>query len=70
MEVVGLIFRWIQWKAVSVQGFRSHHFVLRIQLLTSTSVYLDKEQEQKSTFKEGHTHYIVVNTRLRGFLVD
>ena len=36
-----------KWKAVSLQGFRSHHLVLRTELLTSPSVSLNKEQGQK-----------------------
>lgn len=36
-----------RYKAVSLQGFRSHHLVLRIQLLTLALQSLNKEQGQK-----------------------
>lgn len=42
-------------KAVSLQGFRSRHLVLRIQLPTSTSVSLNKEQGQKRTSRGSST---------------
>lgn len=37
--------------AVSFQGFRRHHFVLRIRLLTSPSTVFGQEWEQRVFFK-------------------